>query len=75
MPLGNGSLGAGVWVANGFTAQLNRAGTLPNRLSPGQVVVPGLSQLTQAADYKGRLDLYDGAFVQTGSPVWSVDAS
>src|SRR5882724_5472332 len=31
MPLGNGSLGVGVWAANGFTAQLNRADTLPDR--------------------------------------------
>ncbi len=66
MPLGNGDLGVGVWAADGLTAQLNRSDTLPDRLSPGQVVVPGLSVLTQAADYRGRLDLYDGAFVQTG---------
>lgn len=66
MPLGNGDLGAGVWDENGLTAQLNRADTMPDRLSPGQVVVPGLARLTGAADYQGRLDLYDGAFVQTG---------
>jgi alpha-L-fucosidase 2 len=35
MPLGNGRLGAAVWAACGLTAQLNRADTLPNRLSPG----------------------------------------
>src|SRR5215469_17719812 len=36
MPLGNGDLGVGVWAADGLTAQLNRADTLPDRLSPGQ---------------------------------------
>lgn len=66
MPLGNGSLGVGVWDANGLTAQLNRADTMPDRLSPGQVVVPGLAKLTSATDYHGRLDLYDGTFVQSG---------
>jgi hypothetical protein len=66
MPLGNGGLGVGVWDADGLTAQLNRADTMPDRLSPGQVVVPGLAKLTGAADYQGRLDLYDGTFVQTG---------
>jgi len=66
MPLGNGSLGVGVWDANGLTAQLNRADTMPDRLSPGQVVVPGLAKLTSASDYHGRLDLYDGAFTQSG---------
>ncbi len=66
MPLGNGSLGVGVWAANGFTAQLNRADTLPDRLSPGQVVIPGLAALTGAADYRGRLDLYDGVLTESG---------
>ncbi|MBY8879938.1 glycosyl hydrolase family 95 catalytic domain-containing protein [Actinacidiphila acidipaludis] len=66
MPLGNGDLGAGVWDENGLTVQLNRADTLPDRLSPGQVVVPGLAKLTSAPDYRGRLDLYDGTFVQSG---------
>src|SRR6185312_15515874 len=46
MPFGNGSLGVASWAANGFTAQLNRNDTMPNRLSPGQVVIPGLSRLT-----------------------------
>ena len=41
LPMGNGRLGAAVWSADGFTAQLNRADTLPRRLSPGQVVIPG----------------------------------
>jgi len=66
MPLGNGGLGAGVWAANGLTAQLNRADTMPDRLCPGQITVPGLSAMTQAPDYRGRLDLYDGTFVQSG---------
>ena len=57
MPLGNGRLGVAVWSADGFTAQLNRADTLPDRLSPGQVVIPGLVALTRAKDYSGRLDL------------------
>lgn len=66
MPLGNGRLGVAVWSENGLTAQLNRADTLPYRLSPGQVVIPGLSSLTQASDYAGRLDLYDGEFQEHG---------
>src|ERR1700687_5237017 len=33
MPLGNGTLGAAIWAEDGFTAQLNRADTLPLRLS------------------------------------------
>jgi alpha-L-fucosidase 2 len=67
MPLGNGSLGVAVWSAEGFTAQLNRNDTLPDRLSPGQVVIPGLAVLTRAKDYAGRLDLYRGEFrVQGG---------
>jgi hypothetical protein len=44
----------------GFTAQLNRADTLPERRSPGQAVLPGLSVLTDAKDYAGRLNLYEG---------------
>jgi hypothetical protein len=66
MPLGNGGLGVGVWSADGLTAQLNRADTLPDRLSPGQLVIPGLAALTGAADYRARLDLYDGMFVESG---------
>src|SRR5215218_9421247 len=38
MNIGNGALGAAVWAANGFTAQLNRADTLPNHRSLGQLV-------------------------------------
>ena len=66
MPLGNGRLGVAVWAADGLTAQLNRADTLPDRLSPGQVAIPGLSALTEAADYSGRLDLYNGEIREQG---------
>ncbi len=66
IPLGNGSLGVGLWAADGLTAQLNRADTMPDRLSPGQVVIPGLAELTAAPDYQGRLDLYDGMLVESG---------
>jgi len=66
MPLGNGRLGIAVWSASGLTIQLNRADTLPGRLSPGQVVIPGLKPLVDAADYAGRLDLYNGEFTERG---------
>ena len=66
MPLGNGRLGVAVWSADGFTAQLNRADTLPDRLSTGQVVIPGLAVLTGAKDYAGRLDLHHGEFREQG---------
>lgn len=67
MPLSNGRLGAAVWSAEGLTVQLNRADTLPGRLSAGQIVVPGLRTLTHAADYAGRLNLYDGEFAESGN--------
>ena len=66
MPLGNGRLGVALWSADGLTAQLNRNDTLPDRLSPGQIVVPGLAALTRASDYLGRLDLYRGEFREQG---------
>ena len=66
MPLGNGRLGVAVWSADGLTAQLNRSDTMPHRLSPGQVAVPGLKRLTSAKDYKGRLNLWDGEFTESG---------
>lgn len=66
LPLGNGSLGAAVWDAGGLTAQLNRDDTFPARKSPGQVTVPGLAQLTNAADFAAHLDLYDGVQTETG---------
>ncbi len=72
MPLGNGRLGVAVWSADGFTAQLNRADTLPDRLSPGQVVISGLASLTGAADYAGRLDLYDGEFREHGGGMTAI---
>ena len=66
VPLGNGSLGVAVWAAGGFTAQLNRSDTLPNRLSPGQVTIPGLSAITNAANFAAHLDLYNGVLTETG---------
>jgi hypothetical protein len=66
LPLGNGRLGVAVWAADGLTAQLNRADTLPERLSPGQVVIPGLAMMTQAKDFAGRLDLYNGEIQEQG---------
>jgi hypothetical protein len=66
LPLGNGSLGVAAWAANGFTAQLNRSDTMPNRLSPGQLQIPGLSALTSASNYSGYLDLYNGVLHETG---------
>jgi hypothetical protein len=66
LPLGNGSLGVAAWAANGFTAQLNRSDTMPYRLSPGQVQIPGLSAITSASDFSGRLDLYNGVLDESG---------
>jgi hypothetical protein len=66
MPLGNGRLGIAVWAQDGLTVQLNRGDTFPLRLSPGQVVLPGLKKMTAAPDYAGRLNLYDGEFRQSG---------
>ena len=66
LPLGNGSLGVAAWAANGFTAQLNRSDTMPYRLSPGQVNIPGLSTMTSASNFSGILDLYDGVLDESG---------
>ncbi|MGH3168113.1 MAG: Ig-like domain-containing protein [Trebonia sp.] len=66
MPLGNGALGVAAWAANGFTAQLNRSDTMPSRKSPGQVNIPGLSVISHASDFKGRLDLTDGVLEESG---------
>lgn len=66
MPIGNGTLGAAVWAADGFTAQLNRGDTMPNRLSPGWLTIPGLSKLTSASDFKGTLDLCNGMITESG---------
>ncbi len=69
MPMGNGRLGIALWAAEGFTAQLNREDTLPHRDSPGQLVIPGLAALTSAKDFSGRLDLYNGSFVEHGGGI------
>ena len=69
MPLGNGRLGVSVWAKDGFTAQLNRADTLPHRDSPGQLLIPGLAALTGAKDFQGRLDLYNGTLIESGGGV------
>ena len=69
MPMGNGRLGVAVWAANGLTAQLNRADTLPHRDSPGQLVIPGLAALTSAKDFSARLDLYNGTLVEQGGGI------
>ena len=66
LPLGNGSLGVAVWAAGGFTAQLNRSDTMPYRLSPGQVSIPGLSAMTSASNFVGYLDLYNGVLHESG---------
>ncbi len=66
LPLGNGSLGVAAWAANGFTAQLNRSDTMPSRLSPGQVQIPGLEAMTSASDFTGTLDLYNGVLNESG---------
>jgi hypothetical protein len=66
LPLGNGSLGVAAWAADGFTAQLNRSDTLPYRLSPGQVQIPGLEAMTSASNFTGTLDLYNGVLNESG---------
>jgi hypothetical protein len=66
LPLGNGSLGVAAWAANGFTAQLNRSDTMPYRLSPGQVQIPGLAAMTSASNFSGHLDLYNGVLDESG---------
>ncbi|HEX8006766.1 MAG TPA: hypothetical protein VF482_10105, partial [Trebonia sp.] len=66
VPLGNGALGVAAWAANGFTAQLNRSDTMPARKSPGQVNIPGLSVISHAKDFSGRLDLADGVLEESG---------
>jgi len=66
VPLGNGALGVAAWAADGFTAQLNRSDTMPDRKSPGQVEIPGLSVISHASDFSGRLDLTDGVLEESG---------
>jgi hypothetical protein len=69
LPLGNGSLGVAAWAAGGFTAQLNRSDTMPYRLSPGQVQIPGLSAMTSASNFSGYLDLYNGVLHESGGGI------
>ncbi|HZC51757.1 MAG TPA: sugar-binding protein, partial [Mycobacterium sp.] len=40
--------------------------TMPARKSPGQVNIPGLSVITNAADFTGRLDVTDGVLTESG---------
>jgi hypothetical protein len=67
MPLGNGRLGVAVWAADGLTLQLNRIDTLPGRLSPGQVVIQGLKPMIADHAFRGRLDLFNGEWRQSGA--------
>jgi alpha-L-fucosidase 2 len=67
MPLGNGRLGVAIWAAGGLTLQLNRADTLPGRLSPGEVVFEGLAPMIADRKFRGRLDLFNGEWRQTGA--------
>ena len=66
LPLSSGSLGVAAWAAGGFTAQLNRSDTMPQRLSPGQVQIPGLAAMTSASNFTGTLDLYNGVLDESG---------
>lgn len=66
LALGNGTFGAAVWAAGGFTAQLNRVDTLPGRKSPGWLTIPGLATLTNAPDFSAYLDVYDGTVHESG---------
>ncbi|HWM69259.1 MAG TPA: hypothetical protein VNO35_21905, partial [Steroidobacteraceae bacterium] len=67
MPLGNGRLGVAIWAADGLTLQLNRADTLPGRLSPGQVVFDSLKPMIADRRFRGRLDLFNGEWRQSGA--------
>jgi len=67
MPLGNGRLGVAIWASGGLTLQLNRADTLPGRLSPGEVVFEGLAPMVADRQFRGRLDLFNGEWRQTGA--------
>ena len=66
MALGNGTLGIAAWAAGGFTAQINRADTLPDRKAVAQLTLPGLAALTSAADFAGHVDLYDAMLLESG---------
>ena len=69
MGLGNGNLGAAFWSAQGLTIQLNRADTLPQRRSPGQVTFPDLRSLISDRHFRGRLNLEDGVLEETGGGI------
>ena len=66
MALGNGTLGIAAWAAGGFTAQLNRNDTFPDRKAVAQLTVPGLAPLASAADFAGKVDLYDAMLEESG---------
>jgi hypothetical protein len=66
LPLGNGNLGVAEWAAGGFTAQLNRSDTMPDRKSPGWVKIPGLAPMTSASNFKATLDVYNGVLNESG---------
>ena len=66
MALGNGTLGIAEWAAGGFTAQINRTDTFPDRKAVAQLTIPGLAPLTSAADFAGHVDLYDAMLEESG---------
>jgi alpha-L-fucosidase 2 len=67
MAVGNGRLGAAIWAADGMTIQLNRSDTLPGRLSPGQVLLPGLKPMIADRGFRAKLRLFDGVWTQAGA--------
>ncbi len=67
MAIGNGRLGAAIWAADGMTIQLNRSDTLPGRLSPGQVLFPGLKPMIADRGFRAQLHLFDGVWRQAGA--------
>jgi alpha-L-fucosidase 2 len=69
MGLGNGKLGAAFWSAQGLTLQLNRADTLPQRRSPGQVTFPDLGMMIADRGFRGMLNLEDGVLEENGGGV------
>jgi hypothetical protein len=50
----------------GLSRNSLREDTLPDRKSPGQVVIPGLAKMTMAPDFSGRPDLYNGVLTESG---------
>jgi hypothetical protein len=66
MALGNGVLGVAEWAAGGFTAQINRTDTFPDRKAVAQLTIPGLAPLTSATDFAGHVDLYDAMLEESG---------